>query len=224
MNNFPIISPSILSADFGHLADAILAVEKAGAQWIHIDVMDGHFVPNITMGPFIVKTVRDITRLPLDVHLMITSPERYLEEFAAAGATNLTVQIETCPHIHRTIQQIHQLGCHAGIAINPGTPPETLSEVIDLIELVLVMTVNPGFSGQEFIKNSPDKIARVHQLITHHESQAVIEVDGGISPKTLPRTYLAGARIFVSGSSIFSHPEGPQVGYQELHSSIPETG
>jgi ribulose-phosphate 3-epimerase len=175
------------------------------------------------MGPFIVKTVRSITQLPLDVHLMITNPERYLEDFAAAGASNLTVQIETCPHIHRTIQQIHQLGCKAGIAINPGTPPETLFEVIDLIDHVLVMTVNPGFSGQEFIENSPDKIARMQQLITSRHSRAAIEVDGGISHVTLPRTYRAGARIFVAGSAIFDHPDGPRVGYRELHNSIPKT-
>jgi ribulose-phosphate 3-epimerase len=221
MDKIPIISPSILAADFGHLANAVQEVEAVGAQWIHIDVMDGHFVPNITMGPFIVKAVRGLTQLPLDVHLMITNPERYLEEFAAAGATNLTVQIETCPHIHRTIQQIHQLGCKAGIAINPGTPPVTLQEVIDQIDLVLVMTVNPGFSGQKFIEDSPDKIARVNQLIAERRSQAVIEVDGGISPETLPRTYHAGARIFVSGSSIFEHPQGPQAGYLDLQNSIP---
>lgn len=222
MNNKLIFSPSILSANFAHLADEIQSVEEAGANWIHIDVMDGHFVPNITMGPFIVSTVNRITELPLDVHLMIENPDAYLADFARAGADILTVHIEACPHIHRTIQLIHELGCSAGVAINPGTPPETLNEILTYLDVVLVMTVNPGYSGQEFISTSPEKIKRTSDLISKLNSKAIIEVDGGISPLTLPSTHAAGAQIFVAASAVFKHPEGASVGLRELIGSISE--
>lgn len=222
MNNKPIYSPSILSANFARLEDEIRSVEEAGANWIHIDVMDGHFVPNITMGPFVVSTVNQISQLPLDVHLMIENPNKYLSDFAKAGADILTVHLEACPHIHRTIQHIHDLGCSAGVAINPGTPPLMLKEILSMIDVVLVMTVNPGYSGQEFIVTSPEKIQRTSNLISRINGHAIIEVDGGITPLTLPSTYHAGARIFVAASSVFKHPQGASVGLKELIDSTPE--
>jgi ribulose-phosphate 3-epimerase len=202
------ISTSILSADFACLADQIHAVETAGADWIHIDVMDGSFVPNITMGPFIVETCRRITPLPLDVHLMIDHPERHIEAFAQAGATNLSIHIENTPHAFRTLEHIRMLGCKAGIVLNPGTPAAALAGVIPVIDFVLVMTVNPGFSGQKFIPAVVSKISQVRQLLTQQGSTASIEVDGGITAETLPLVYSAGARLIVAATAIFKYPAG----------------
>jgi ribulose-phosphate 3-epimerase len=215
-----ILSASILSADFGHLADQIKEAESYGVDWIHIDVMDGHFVPDITMGPFVVKTCRNITGLPLDVHLMVEKPERHLPAFAQAGASNITVHLETCPHIFHTLQVIRSLGCHPGIAINPGTPADLISSVIHLADLVLVMTVNPGASGQEFLNEIVSKIEIVDQMIKRKNISTMIEVDGGITAATLPLTYEAGARAIVSASSIFRDPDGIKHGIQLLRSSI----
>jgi len=200
-----LIAPSILSADFTRLGEQIAAADAAGADWIHLDVMDGHFVPNITIGPLVVAAARRATRLPLDVHLMIEEPDRYLSDFAAAGASLLTVHQETCPHLHRTVQRIRELGARPGVSINPGTPVESLVDILPFVDLVLVMTVNPGFGGQEFIPECLTKVSRLrHLLAAGGGPQPEIEVDGGIDPKTAPAVVAAGASVLVAGSAIFS--------------------
>lgn len=216
-----LISTSILSADFARLGEQIHEAEAAGADWIHIDVMDGHFVPNLTMGPFIVETCKRITRLPLDVHLMVSNPQDLVEMFARAGANRLSVQIESTPHIYRLLQHIRELGCHPQVVINPGTPAESLSEVLHLADLVLVMTVNPGYSGQEFIPEVVEKIGRVRQMIEERQLHTLIQVDGGITHQTLPLTYRAGARVFVAATAIYKNPAGIAAGIQELRSAVP---
>lgn len=210
------ISSSILSADFAHLADQVRQAEEGGVDWLHIDVMDGSFVPNITMGPFIVETCRRLTRLPLDVHLMIDHPERHLSNFAQAGASLLSVHIENTPQIFRTLEEIHELGCKAGIVINPGTPVDRIEAVATLVDLVLVMTVNPGYSGQKFIPDTVRKVAQVRRLLTDRGSQAMIQVDGGINADTLPSVVQAGARVIVAATAIFKAPGGIAAGIQEL--------
>lgn len=212
----PLIAPSILSADFTRLGAGLVACESAGADWIHVDVMDGRFVPNITMGPFVAEACRRATNLPLDVHLMIEEPERHIEAFAKAGATNLTVHVETCPHLHRVIQQIHALGCKAGVALNPSTPALALEPVLSLVDLVLVLTVNPGFSGQKFLPEVMPKIGQLRGLLDAANPSARLEVDGGISSATLPEVQERGADVFVAGSSIFGYPQGIAAGIQEL--------
>lgn len=211
-----ILSSSILSADFARLADQIHEAEAAGVDWIHIDVMDGHFVPNLTMGPFIVETCRRITRLPLDVHLMVSNPQDLIELFAKAGANRISVQVETTPHIYLLLQHIHNLGCKAGVVINPGTPAGSLEEILHLTDLVLVMTVNPGYSGQEFIPTVVPKIRQVHEMITQRGLETLIQVDGGITTETLPQTYEAGARVFVAATAIYRYPEGIAQGIRML--------
>jgi ribulose-phosphate 3-epimerase len=215
-----IISSSILSADFSRLADQIHQAADGGVDWIHVDVMDGSFVPNITMGPFIVETCRRITSLPIDVHLMIEHPERHLAAFAQAGASQLSVHIENTPHIFRILEEIHELGCKAGIVLNPGTPVDRIESVISLVDLVLVMTVNPGFSGQKFLPESVNKVAQVRQLLADRGSQAVIQVDGGINPETLPSVVKAGARAIVAATSIFKAPAGISAGIRELRQAV----
>lgn len=202
------IAPSILAADFAELGVAVRAAEAAGADYIHVDVMDGHFVPNITIGPPVVAAVRRVTNLPLDVHLMIEAPERYLDDFARAGANILTVHVETCPHLHRTVQRIRELGMRAGVTLNPATAVETLREVLPFVDQVLVMTVNPGWGGQEFIPTMPAKIGRVAALIAETGSVAEIEVDGGIDVTTTPAVVAAGARVLVAGTAIFGSRTG----------------
>jgi ribulose-phosphate 3-epimerase len=197
------LAPSILSADFAALGAAVAAVERGGADQIHLDVMDGHFVPNLTMGPAVVAAVRRITRLPLDVHLMVTEPDRFLDAFAAAGAGIITVHAEVLPHLHRTLQRIRALGCRAGAAINPSTPIAALSEVADSLDVVLVMSVNPGFGGQAFIPESESKISRVRDWLQEVGRDADIEVDGGIDPSNVGRVVAAGANVIVAGHSIF---------------------
>lgn len=197
------IAPSILSADFTRLAKEIKAVEDAGADYIHIDVMDGHFVPNITVGPFIVEAVRRAARLPLDVHLMIENPDRFVPDFAKAGSDIITVHVETCRHLHRTIQYIKELGVRAGVSLNPTTPLSTLEHVLEEVDLVLVMTVNPGFSGQEFIKSSIKKVERLRKMLDEVGSQAELEVDGGVKVGNIGQLSKAGADVFVAGSAIF---------------------
>lgn len=211
-----LISPSILSADFTRLGDQIKRAEEAGADWIHIDVMDGHFVPNLTMGPFVVEACRRVTGLPLDVHLMIEEPERYLDDFASAGSDYLTVHIETCPELDRTTAAIRQLGCKAGITLNPGTGIEAIQPFIQHADLVLVMSVQPGFSGQSFMPSALPKIARVRTLLADLDSDALIEVDGGINPETIHSAYEMGARVFVAASAIFKHPQGIRAGIHSL--------
>ena len=198
------LAPSILSADFSRLGEQVAEVTRAGADYIHIDVMDGHFVPNLTIGAPVVASLRRWTELPLDVHLMIERPEILLKNFADAGSDIITVHLETCPHIHRTIQMIKELGKKAGVAINPGTPASMLSEILPYLDLVLVMTVNPGFGGQAFIEESIGKIAVVRRLIDEKNLVTELEVDGGISAKNAPRVVKAGARVLVAGASVFN--------------------
>jgi ribulose-phosphate 3-epimerase len=202
-----LIAPSILAADFTRLGEQIRDAEHAGADLIHVDVMDGRFVPNISMGPMVVEAARRSTSLPLDVHLMIVEPDHLLGAFAEAGASRLTVHWETCPHLHRTLQTIREFGCSAGVALNPGTPAELLSEVLPLVDLVLVMTVNPGFGGQSFLPETLGKIARLRQMIDSRALGIRIEVDGGITGATAPRVVEAGASVLVAGTSVFNPRE-----------------
>lgn len=214
------ILPSILSADFRCLGQQIEEVERAGADAIHVDVMDGRFVPNITIGPLIVEAARKSTTLPLDVHLMIVEPERYLTDFAHAGADALLVHQETCPHLHRIIEQIKQLGKKAGVVLNPSTPLSTLEEILPVVDQVLIMSVNPGFGGQSFIESSVDKVRRLHRMLDECGSLAAIEIDGGIDAKTAPRIVTAGATMLVAGSAVFRAPGGPGEGVCRLRASI----
>ncbi len=214
------ILPSVLSADFRRLGQEVEEVEKAGADGIHLDVMDGRFVPNITIGPFIVEAVRKTTTLPLDVHLMIVEPERYLSDFAHAGADMLSVHQEACPHLHRTIQQIKQLGKQAGVVLNPSTPLSTLEEVLPDVDLILLMSVNPGFGGQSFIEASVDKVRRLRRLLDERGAHAELEIDGGIDPQTAPRVVTVGATMLVAGSAVFRAPGGAAAGVRRLRASL----
>ena len=198
------IAPSILSSDFAQLGEQVKEAEEAGADWIHVDVMDGHFVPNISIGPLIVKALRPITRRPLDVHLMIEQPERYLADFAAAGADYMSVHQETCPHLHRTIQQIRELGVKPGVVINPATPVSLIEPILPCVDLVLLMSVNPGFGGQSYIPGCTDKIRRVRALLDEMGSEALLEVDGGINETTAREVVEAGADVLVAGSAVYN--------------------
>jgi ribulose-phosphate 3-epimerase len=198
------IAPSILSADFARLADEVAAVERAGADLLHIDVMDGHFVPNLTIGPPIVESLRKVTKLPLDVHLMITNADAFIPEFARAGANYLTVHVEACPHLHRTIQSIKELGVKAGVTLNPATPVHSLQEILADVDLVLIMSVNPGFGGQKFIASCLAKVKAVRQMLDRIGSHALLEVDGGVKAENAAQVLEAGADVLVAGSAIFS--------------------
>jgi ribulose-phosphate 3-epimerase len=221
MRNQTLIAPSILSADFTRLGQQIQACQDGGADWIHVDVMDGHFVPNLTMGPFIVKACREVTDLPLDVHLMVEAPERLLEAFAQSGATNLTVHVETCPNLHRTLQTIRELGCKPGVTLNPGTPASHLDPVLHLIDLVLVMSVNPGYSGQSFLPEVLPKLSYLRQRLAEINPSAWLEIDGGMNLNTLPLALQAGAQVFVASKAIFNHPRGIAVAMKELRDCLP---
>jgi ribulose-phosphate 3-epimerase len=197
------IAPSILSADFARLGDEIKAVEAAGADWIHADVMDGHFVPNITFGPLVVEAVRRVTALPIDVHLMIENPDNYIAEFAKAGASYISVHAESCVHLNRSVQLIRECGARPGVVLNPSTSLQTLEWILNDIDYVLIMSVNPGFGGQKFIPHSLDKIRDLHQIIQSRNLNTLIEIDGGVNEKTIPAIADAGVDIFVAGSAIF---------------------
>ena len=202
-----LIAPSILSADFVALGDAIAAVERGGADLIHVDVMDGHFVPNITIGPPVVRSIKRVTRVPLDVHLMITDPDRYIEAFAEAGAAMMSVHVEVLPHLHRTVSAIKALGVKAGVVLNPSTPVAALEDIAGDVDFVLVMSVNPGFGGQTFIPRSEVKIQEARRLLDQRNNAAPVEVDGGIDLRTVGRVVSAGARIIVAGSALFHAPD-----------------
>jgi ribulose-phosphate 3-epimerase len=214
------ISTSILSADFTQLGAQISAAEANGADWIHVDVMDGHFVPNLTMGPFIVAACRQATNLPLDVHLMVEEPEKLVEAFAGAGASGLTIHPEASPNLHRTLQTIRSLGCKPGVAVNPGTPAEVVKPVLHMVDLVLVMSVNPGYSGQTFLPEALPKVRQVRAWLDEINPEALVEVDGGINAETLPLVRDAGAQAFVAATAVFKHPDGIAAGLQALKKQL----
>lgn len=215
-----IISASILSADFSRLGDQIRQAEQGGVDWIHVDVMDGHFVPNITMGPFVVEACRQMTALPLDVHLMIETPEKFIEQFVQAGASRLSIHIEANPNVLRTLQAIRALGAHPGVVLNPGTPASSVSAVLPFVDHVLVMTVNPGYSGQQFIPETVSKVAEVRQMLDQINPGALIEVDGGITSETIQSVYQAGARAMVAATAVFRYPGGIAAGVKSLRSVV----
>lgn len=219
MKNF-LIAPSIIASDFTRLADEIAAIESAGADWLHMDIMDGHFVPTITVGPLFVEACKRATQLPIDTHLMISNPDQYLEAFAKAGANNITVHVETCPDLPQIIQKIKSLGCNAGVTLNPATPASALDAVLPLVDLVLVMSVTPGFSGQSFMPEMVAKVEEIRNKLNALRSKARLEVDGGITVETLPHMYQAGADVFVAGNAIFKHPQGAGMGIKMLRECI----
>ncbi len=210
------IAPSILSADFARLGEHVTEAEAAGADWIHVDVMDGHFVPNITIGPLIVRALRAVTTLPLDVHLMIENPDLYLADFADAGADRITVHVETCPHLHRTLQQIKELGLKAGVTLNPGTPLSTLTEILPEVDLALIMSVNPGFGGQSYIPGSTAKIKNLRKMLDAIGSQAEIQIDGGANASTIAEIVQAGVTVVVMGSAVFNDRASVAENMQQL--------
>ena len=218
-----LIAPSILSADFTRLGEEIKAVEAAGANWIHIDVMDGHFVPNITFGPMIVKAVRQVTRLPIDVHLMIERPEHYIHDFAEAGADWISVQVEACVHLNRVINLIKDCGCRPGVVLNPATPFAAIEWVLAEVDYVLIMSVNPGFGGQAFIPNTIERIQALRQMIQKKKLSTLIEIDGGVNAKTIRAIAAAGADVFVAGSAVFGSADYGQT-IQSFKTLIDEAG
>jgi ribulose-phosphate 3-epimerase len=214
------IAPSILNADFGHLADAIQRATTGGADWIHVDVMDGLFVPNLTLGPMVVEAIRRATTLPLDVHLMIDDPRRYIARFRDAGADWLTIHLETDRHPHRTLAEIRQLGARAGLALNPGTPVSLVEDLVDQLDLLLVMSVNPGFGGQPFIEHALDKVRQARQLLDRVQPECELEVDGGIKLANAPLVAQAGATVVVAGSFVYLEGEGPEANIAALRQAL----
>ncbi len=214
------IAPSILSADFARLGEHVHEAEAAGADYIHVDVMDGHFVPNITVGPLVVEAVRRATKLPLDVHLMISNADAFIERFAKAGAGILTVHAEACTHLNRTLQAIRELGVRPGVTINPATPLAAIEEVLDSVDLILLMTVNPGFGGQAFIHSMLDKIARLRRFLDERRLTTELEVDGGVSTETIPALVKAGATVFVAGASVFNTKASVAENVRDLRGAI----
>ena len=210
------LAPSILSADFARLGEQVAEVARAGADYIHVDVMDGHFVPNITIGAPVVASIRPLTSLPLDVHLMIEHPERYISEFAKAGADIITVHVEACPHLHGTIKSIKELGVKAGVSLNPATPISAIEEIIPHVDLVLIMSVNPGFGGQSFIPATLPKITNLRKILNDRKLNAELEVDGGVTADNAPGIVKAGANVLVAGNSIFKATEGISRALQRL--------
>ena len=216
------IAPSVLSANFACLADEIARIEAGGADWVHVDVMDGRFVPNLTFGTKVIETLKKLTDLPLDVHLMVVEPEGYFDDFASAGASILTIHVEVAPHLHRQLYRVKELGCLAGVSLNPSTPLESVREAAVDLDLLLVMSVNPGYSGQQFIRSSVDKVRRARQLLDMTGSRAALEVDGGVSRETIGALWRAGADTFVAGNAIFSAPD-PRAAIAALRSCCMET-
>lgn len=214
------LAPSILSADFGQLGEQVAAATEAGADYIHVDVMDGHFVPNISIGPAVVAAIRRHTRLPLDLHLMIESPERYIPDFVKAGADIITVHVETCPHLHGTLQSIKGLGVKAGVTLNPSTHLDAIDEVLPLVDLVLVMSVNPGFGGQKFIEGSVDKVSRLRRRLDELRLSTELEVDGGVTADNASRVVGAGANVLVAGSAVFNANESVSQAITGLRESL----
>lgn len=219
MSNY-ILAPSIIAADFAHIAEEVAACEAAGADWLHVDVMDGHFVPTITIGPLFTESLKRVTKLPLDVHLMISEPEKYLEDFAKAGADHITVHVETCPDLLQVVKRIKSLGCKAGITLNPATPASTLDAALPFADLVLVMSVNPGYSGQKFMPEMIAKVEEVRNKLNAIRSSAHLEVDGGMNAETIPLMKKAGATAFVTGNAAFKHPQGSLAGVGALKKII----
>lgn len=215
-----LLAPSILAADFARLGDQVTEAIQAGAHWLHVDVMDGRFVPNITFGPLVVAALRRVTDVPLDVHLMIVEPERTISAFASAGASAITVHLEACPHLHRTLEQIKEAGCRAGVAINPHTPAHLLDEIIGQVDIINVMTVNPGFGGQTFIKETMPKVARLRAMARDRQCDIDIEVDGGITLETAPYAIQAGANVLIAGTAVFGHPHGVAAGVRQMQAAI----
>lgn len=213
------IAPSILSADFRQLGDQVMQAQAAGADLIHIDVMDGQFVPNITMGPLVVEAVAKVAEIPLDVHLMIEKPENFLRRFANSGADNITVHVEACRHLNSALAEIAELGCRAGVALNPHTGAQSIAEVLDMLSLINVMTVNPGFGGQSFISGTLPKIRQLRAMAEAHPGQIDIEVDGGINSQTIGPAILAGANVAIAGTCIFGHERGIAAGISELRAA-----
>lgn len=211
-----LLAPSIIASDFAHIADEVAAIEAAGADWIHVDVMDGHFVPDITIGPLFVKGLRRVAKLPLDAHLMISEPEKYIPAFAEAGVNNITVHVETCPDLPKVIAQIKSYGCTAGVTLNPATPASEIEAALPLVDLVLVMSVVPGFSGQKFMPEMIAKVEEIRARLDALHSKAHLEVDGGINAETLPLMKKAGANVFVTGNAAFKHPQGSGAGVKAL--------
>jgi ribulose-phosphate 3-epimerase len=218
----PLIAPSILNADFAHLGEQISEVERRGADWLHIDVMDGHFVPNLSMGPQVAAACRRVSDLPLDVHLMVEEPERFMAAFAKAGADHITVHAEVCPDLAEVIEKIHALGCQAGVSIKPGTMVTAIENVLKAVDIILVMSVEPGFGGQEFMPEVLPKVRKLRQKLDALDSHARIEIDGGIDAETLPQAHAAGADVFVVGSAIFKHPEGIAAAMKSLQAALME--
>jgi ribulose-phosphate 3-epimerase len=214
------IAASILASDFARLGDEVRAAAQGGAEWIHVDIMDGHFVPNLTMGPPVVRAVRRATELPLDVHLMIEEPDRYLQAFVDAGADSLTVHQEACVHLHRTLQHVAELGVRAGLALNPATSLDTVREVLPMVDLLLVMSVNPGFGGQDYIPGSTDRLRRARKLLNQLAPGAELEVDGGVDASNAAIIAAAGATVLVAGSSIYHHPGGAAAGVRALRDAL----
>lgn len=215
MTNY-LLAPSIIASDFTHIADEVATIEAAGADWIHVDVMDGHFVPDITIGPLFVRSLRRVANLPLDAHLMISEPEKYIPVFVEAGVNNITVHVETCPDLPKVIAQIKSYGCAAGVTLNPATPASAIDHVLPLVDLVLVMSVVPGFSGQKFMPEMISKVEEIRTKLDVLRSSAHLEVDGGINAETLPLMKRAGANVFVTGNAAFKHPQGSGAGVRAL--------
>ena len=222
MSNPLILAPSIIAADFAHIADEIAAVESGGADWLHVDVMDGCFVPTITIGPLFTEACKRSTKLPLDVHLMIENPEAHVEAFAKAGATNITVHVEACTDVKKAIEQIKSLGCKAGITLRPSTPVSMIEPILKEVDLVLVMSVEPGYSGQAFMPEMVERVKEIRAKLNDVNPSAHVEVDGGISVKTLPLMRDAGANAFVTGNAAFKHPDGVEAGVKALKTTLLE--